>query len=87
MLIPPDFFCLPNPWNGNSSGAECLRRAGKGGVALRATVSANAKAFAADLAPVLADIRSAGHFSLRTIAADPSRRGIGTRRGGQWGGA
>jgi len=70
---------------GNPNGAESLRRAGKGGVALRAVVSANAAAFAADLAPVLADIRVAGHKSLRAIAAELTARGIRTRRGGQWG--
>lgn len=70
---------------GNPNGAASLRRAGKGGVALRATVSANAAAFAADLAPVLADIRAAGHTSLRAIAAELTARGIRTRRGGMWG--
>src|SRR5690606_10188582 len=70
---------------GNPNGAAALRRAGKGGVALRATVSANAAAFAADLAPVLADIRAKGHSSLRAIAAELSARGIRTRRGGVWG--
>ncbi len=69
---------------GNPNGAASLRRAGKGGVALRTTVSANAAAFAADLAPVLADIRSAGHTSLRAIAAELTQRGIRTRRGGAW---
>lgn len=33
---------------GNPNGAETLRRAGKGGVALRAAVSANAGAFSRD---------------------------------------
>lgn len=70
---------------GNPNGAQSLRRAGKGGAALRKTVSANAAAFAQDLAPVLADIRSAGHTSLRTIASELTARGIRTRRGGQWG--
>lgn len=70
---------------GNPNGAESLRRAGKGGVALRAAVSANAAAFAADLAPVLADIRAEGHNSLRAIAAELTARGIRTRRGGRWG--
>lgn len=69
---------------GNPNGAESLRRAGKGGAALRAAVSANAAAFAADLAPVLADIRAAGHTSLRAIAAELTARGIRTRRGGAW---
>jgi DNA invertase Pin-like site-specific DNA recombinase len=69
---------------GNPNGAKSLRRAGKGGVALRAAVSANATAFAADLAPVLVDIRAAGHTSLRALAAELTARGIRTRRGGRW---
>jgi hypothetical protein len=68
-----------------SQGAESLRRAGKGGAALRVAVSANAAAFAADLAPVLADIQAAGHTSLRAIAAELTSRGIRTRLGGKWG--
>ena len=70
---------------GNPNGAESLRRAGKGGVALREVVTANATAFAADLVPVLADIRNAGHLSLRALAAELTLRGIRTRRGGAWG--
>lgn len=69
---------------GNPNGAESLRRGGKGGAALRATVSANADQFARDLEPVIADIRSAGHPSLRAIAAELTARGIKTRRGGKW---
>ena len=69
---------------GNPNGAESLRRAGKGGTALRAAVSANAAAFAADLAPVVADIQGPGHRSLRAVAAELVVRGIRTRRGGQW---
>jgi DNA invertase Pin-like site-specific DNA recombinase len=71
--------------SGNPNGAANLRRAGKGGAALRAAVSENAAAFAADLAPVLADIRAGGHPSLRAIAAELTARGIRTRRGGRWG--
>jgi len=70
---------------GNPNGAAALMRAGKGGVALRAAVSANADRFAADLAPVIADIRAAGHTSLRAIAAELNSRGMMTRRGGTWG--
>ena len=70
---------------GNPNGAESLRRAGKGGAALRAAVTANAAAFAADLVLVLEDIRVAGHTSLRAIAAELTARGIRTRRGGNWG--
>ena len=70
---------------GNPNGAASLRRAGKGGVALRAAVSANANRFAQDLAPVVADIRAAGHASLREVASELRLRGIRTRREGQWG--
>ena len=69
---------------GNPNGAASLRRAGKGGVALRAAVSANADSFAQDLATVVADIRAAGTVSLRAIAAELALRGIRTRRGGAW---
>ncbi|MCV2869908.1 recombinase family protein [Defluviimonas sp. WL0002] len=69
---------------GNPNGAAALRRAGKGGAALRAAVSVNATAFAADLAPVVAEIRAAGQTSLRQIAAELTLRGIRTRRGGKW---
>lgn len=69
---------------GNPNGAASLRRADKGGVALREVVSANADRFAADLAPVVADIRAAGHVSLRAIAAELDARGMLTRRGGTW---
>ena len=67
---------------GNPNGAAALRRGGKGGVALRATVSANADGFAADLTAVVEDIRAEGHTSLRTIAAELTARGIRTRQGG-----
>ena len=69
---------------GNPNGAASLRRAGEAGVALRATVSANAQAFAQDLALVLDDVRAKGHDSLRAIAAELTARGIRTRRGGIW---
>ena len=69
---------------GNPNGAAALKRAGKGGVALRAAVSANAQDFALDLAAVVADIRNDGTASLRVIAGELTLRGIRTRRGGQW---
>jgi DNA invertase Pin-like site-specific DNA recombinase len=69
---------------GNPNGAAALRRAGKGAVALREAVRGNADRFAEELAPVLADIQSAGHESLRSIAAELNRRAMQTRRGGQW---
>ena len=69
---------------GNPNGAAALRRAAEGGVALRRTVAANADAFAEQLVPVLADIRTIGRTSLRDIAGELNRRGIVTRRGGRW---
>ncbi len=69
---------------GNPNGAAGLRRAGKGGVALRAVVAANAEAYAGDLAQVVADIRIGGATSLRGMADALTERGILTRRGGQW---
>lgn len=69
---------------GNPNGAAALRRAGKGGAALRATVARNADDHARDLAAVLQDIRAAGHLSLRAMAAELNRRGMITRRGGKW---
>lgn len=69
---------------GNPNGAEALRRAGRGAVALREAVSANADQFAEGLALVIVDIRAQGHISLRTIAAELNRRGMMTRRGGTW---
>ena len=69
---------------GNPNGAEALRRAGKGAVALRKAVSANADRFAEELAPVMADIRAEGHMTLRAIASELNWRGMMTRRGGTW---
>lgn len=39
---------------------------------------------AADLAPIIADIRAAGASSLREIAAELNGKGISTARGGKW---
>ena len=69
---------------GNPNGAEALRRAGKGAVALRAAVVANAERHAMDLAPVLEALRATGITTLRGIAAELNARGMRTRRGGQW---
>ncbi|MFZ1662532.1 MAG: hypothetical protein WAT77_11280, partial [Paracoccaceae bacterium] len=56
-----------------------------GGAALREAVARNAAGFAADLSPVIADIRAKGHTSLRAVSAELTARGIQTRRGGVWG--
>ena len=69
---------------GNPNGAAALRRAGKGGAALRAAVAMKADRHARDLAPVIADIRAIGCLSLRTMAAELNARGMLTRRGGVW---
>ena len=69
---------------GNPNGAAALMRAGKGAVALRATVVANADRFAAELAAVVEAIRAEGYVSLRAIATELNRRGMRTRRGGTW---
>ena len=70
--------------HGNPNGAAALRRAGKGGAALRAAVVRNADTHARDLAPVIADIRAAGATTLRAIAAELNPRAMQTRRGGRW---
>ena len=69
---------------GNPNGAAALKRAGKGGVALRAAVVANADRHAEDLRAVVEDIRAQGLVSLRAIAAALNERGMMTRRGGRW---
>jgi DNA invertase Pin-like site-specific DNA recombinase len=62
---------------GNPNGAAALRRAGRGGVALRETIARNADRHARDLAPVVADIWTGG-------AGELNQRGMLTRRGGRW---
>ncbi len=69
---------------GNPNGAAALRRARKGGAALRAVVARNADRHAESLVAVLADIQTEGHFSLCDIAMELNRRGMMTRRGGRW---
>ncbi|MEO8243411.1 MAG: hypothetical protein ABI832_13975 [bacterium] len=48
---------------GNPNAAEALRRAGKGGVALRAAVAANADRHAEDLRVAVEDIQWQGAVS------------------------
>src|SRR6056297_2790124 len=66
---------------GNPNGAAALRRAGKGGAALRDTVRQNADEHARALAPVIAELQAAGHTTLRALAAELNARHIRTRRG------
>ncbi|WP_082508051.1 recombinase-like helix-turn-helix domain-containing protein [Methylobacterium sp. Leaf113] len=44
----------------------------------------NANARAADLVPIIAEVRNAGAVSLREIAAGLNNRGIHTARGKPW---
>lgn len=69
---------------GNPNGAAALRRAGKGGAALRETVSANADEFAAALRPIIEELRQDGHSTLRAIAHELNERGVLALRGGCW---
>lgn len=69
---------------GNPNGAAALRRAAKGNKAAVAELKAGADSFAADLAPIIADIQAGGSSSLPAIAAQLNARHIQTRRGGQW---
>jgi DNA invertase Pin-like site-specific DNA recombinase len=56
----------------------------KGRAASIAMRQGKAQRRAADLAPILADIRASGASSLRQIAAALNGRGIATPRGGAW---
>ncbi|MCU4652136.1 resolvase [Roseibacterium sp. SDUM158016] len=69
---------------GNPNGAAALRRAGKGGAALRDTIRQNADEHAAALAPVVEALRTEGHTTLRAMADALNARGMMTRRGGRW---
>jgi hypothetical protein len=67
---------LGNP--GNLKDQETARAHG------RARRTEVARSRAADLAPILADVRISGASSLREIAAGLNDRGIPTARGGEW---
>lgn len=69
---------------GNPNGAAALRRAGKGNSASCEAQKAKADTFAADLSDTLADVRAAGHTTLKAQAQELNRRGIRTARGGRW---
>jgi DNA invertase Pin-like site-specific DNA recombinase len=56
----------------------------KGNKASAKVRSEQAQRFAADLVPVIAELRSQGAVSLRDIAAGLNQRGITTTRGGEW---
>ena len=56
----------------------------KGRAISLATRQAKAKSRAADLAPIIADLRASGSVSLQQIAEGLNAKGIGTARGGMW---
>jgi DNA invertase Pin-like site-specific DNA recombinase len=77
------------PWKngaklGNPMGAKAFG-AYRGNGAAVAAIKAKSGAFARDVMPIIADIRAAGHTSLRAIAGELNARGIMTARGGKWG--
>ncbi len=63
---------------------NCATIAGKGNKASAEVRSAAAQQRAKDLAPVMAELRSAGAVSLAQIAGGLNSRGITTARGSQW---
>lgn len=69
---------------GNPNGAAALHRAGRGNGAAVEAVAAAAAQRAADLAPILAELRAEGFTSLPAIAGQLNARGIKTARGGAW---
>jgi len=69
---------------GNPNGAAALRRAGKGNKAGLREIKAKADRHAANLAPVITELRSEGHASLGSLAKALSERGILTPREKSW---
>ena len=69
---------------GNPNGAAALRRAGKGNDAAVAALKSAADRHADDLAPIVAQLRAEGHFSLPKLARALNERGMVTPRGGKW---
>ena len=63
---------------------RCPAPGWEGGAPLRAAIARNADRHAADLAPVVADIRACGHMGLGAIADKLNARGMLSRRGGRW---
>ena len=66
---------------GNADIVDYQRKGSKAGNAVR---SAAAQQRAADLAPIIAEVRSAGAVSLSEIAEALNQRQIPTARGGEW---
>jgi len=69
---------------GNPNGAAAIRRAARGNGAAVSALKAAADRHAADLAPVVAHLKSEGCGSLRELAAGLNERRMRTPRGGAW---
>jgi len=53
-------------------------------VLIRQTGRPSGPTFAADVLPIIEDIRAGGVTSLNGVAEELNRRGVGTPRGGRW---
>ena len=69
---------------GNPNGAAALRRAAKGNRAAVGALKEAAKRHAADLEPVIAQLKAEGLNSLPAIAKALNERQMRTPRGGKW---
>jgi hypothetical protein len=69
---------------GNPNGAAPLRRADKGNRAAVFEIKAKADRHAADVMPIVEDMRANGTVTLLAIAAELNERQILTARGGKW---
>jgi DNA invertase Pin-like site-specific DNA recombinase len=69
---------------GNPNGAAALRRAGKGNEAALNAIKSAANRHAADLLPVIEELRREGRQSLRQLASALNERHFRTPRGGVW---
>lgn len=69
---------------GNPNGAAALRRAGKGNLAALKAIKGAADRHAADLLPVVEELRREGCQSLRQLASALNERHFRTPRGGEW---
>ena len=69
---------------GNPNGAAALKRAGKGNVAGVKAIKEQADAHAADLSPIVADLKASGVTSLGAIAKALNDKGIKTPRDKAW---
>ena len=89
-MRPVDLSVRASSWNGIVGGAAmsekadsrrlARRNANKGAMLQKRAADLRAKA----LAPVIRDIRAAGHTTLRSICGELNRIAVPTARGGRW---